>query len=230
VLYVLALLLILMLVFGPSLWIKHVMNKHGGELSEMPGTGGELAKHLVERFNLENVEVEETNAGDHYDSAEKAVRLSPAVYKRKSLTAVAVAAHEVGHAIQYHRKENITHLRQRFTPLAMVIERLAIGTLIAAPLIAAVLKTPHVALITAVAGAVGILASVLVQFIILPMEWDASFNKALPILVEGQYISPEQIPAVKSILKAAAFTYVAATLASILRLGRWLAILRGGLR
>ncbi len=228
--YILALLIILLLVYGPNLWIRYVMRKHGDTLQDLPGTGGELAQHLIKRFELKDVAVEATDAGDHYDPRDKRVRLSADNLNGRSLTAVAVAAHEVGHAIQYHRQENITHLRQRFSPLAMVIQKIAVGILFAAPIIAAIFKVPQVALVTALAGVVAMLASVCIQFIILPMEWDASFNKALPILVKGEYIKPEHYPAARSVLKAAAFTYVAAALLDIVRFGRWLAILRGAIR
>ena len=62
--------------------------------------------------------------------------------------------------------------------------------------------------------------------IILPEEWDASFNKALPVLIEGDYVEAAQIPAIRQVLKAAALTYFAAALANILNVGRWLMILR----
>ena len=58
------------------------------------------------------------------------------------------------------------------------------------------------------------------------MEWDASFNKALPIIIEGEYLSESEIPAARKILRAAAMTYVAATLSSILSIWRWLLFLR----
>jgi Zn-dependent membrane protease YugP len=64
------------------------------------------------------------------------------------------------------------------------------------------------------------------HLIVLPEEWDASFNKALPILEEGEYISEEHLPAVRAILKAAALTYFASALSSILNLSRWALLLR----
>lgn len=106
--------LILLLVFGPHVWIRHVMKKYGEQDPDMPGTGGELAQHLINRYELSGVVVEPTDQGDHYSPAEKAVRLSRDVFEGRSITAIAVAAHEVGHAIQYHRQEPITGLRQRY--------------------------------------------------------------------------------------------------------------------
>ena len=69
------LLILLALIFGPSLWVKFVMKRYSKEKPEMPGTGGELAKHLIERFTLKDVKVEVTELGDHYDPVEKKVRL-----------------------------------------------------------------------------------------------------------------------------------------------------------
>lgn len=229
-LFIVVPILLALLIFGPHLWIRRVMRIHGLPLADMPGTGGELAKHLINRYELAGVTVEPTEIGDHYSPADKAVRLSEDIFHGRSITAIAVAAHEVGHAIQYHRQEAITHLRQRYLPVANVVQKLAVGFLMAIPLVVAIFKVPHVALLTALMGVAAMLASVLIQFIILPMEWDASFNKALPILVKGDYIRQDQYDAAQSVLKAAAFTYVAAALMDILRLGRWLAILKGTLR
>ncbi|MDB4829437.1 zinc metallopeptidase, partial [Gammaproteobacteria bacterium] len=76
------------------------MNRYSSQLTEISGTGGQLAKHLIEKFSLKDVEVEITDLGDHYDPIEKKVRLMREHYESKSLTAIAIAAHEVGHAIQ----------------------------------------------------------------------------------------------------------------------------------
>ena len=231
VIVILAIVILCLLIYGPQMWIRYVMKRHGAELNSLPGTGGELAMHLIKQFQIKGVEVEQTTPNsDHYDDADKKVRLSPSIYNGRSLTAIAVATHEVGHAIQFYRKENITHLRKRYTPLARMIEKVSISILFSIPLITAIFKVPHAVLLTATVGVLGMFATVLVQLIVLPLEWDASFNKALPILKEGKYINQEQEAAVKSVLRAAAFTYVAAALADMLRLWRWLAILRGAIR
>jgi uncharacterized protein len=70
------------------------------------------------------------------------------------------------------------------------------------------------------------LAGAFAYLIILPEEWDASFNKALPVLIEGRYIEPAHMPAVRQVLKAAALTYFAAALANVLHVGRWFMLLR----
>ena len=117
--FIIITLIIIALVMGPQLWIRWVFFRYRSDLPGIPGTGAELARHLIGRFELDGVVVEETDPWkDHFDSSGPAVRLSPDNYNGKSLTAVAVAAHEVGHAIQWHKKETIFRLRSKYMPLA----------------------------------------------------------------------------------------------------------------
>jgi uncharacterized protein len=215
------------LIYIPSYWVRRVMSKYSREMPELPGTGAELARHLIKRYKLDGIKVEETDPQrDHFDPLAQAVRLSPDNYHGKSLAAVAVAAHEVGHAIQFHRKEKVFELRQRFLPRAVALNKTGVAIMFTFPLIAVVLRSPF-----AVAMVIGLslllqLAGALAYLIILPEEWDASFNKALPVLLEGEYVEPEQLPAIRKILKAAALTYFAAALANVLNVGRWFMLLR----
>jgi len=225
--YIIVFIVLFIIVF-PSIWIKRTIKKYSRELPELPGTGAEFAEHLIKRFKLEGVKVEmTTEAGDHYSPNEKIVRLSPDNFNGRSVSAVTIAAHEVGHAIQYHFDEPITRLRQKYTPIAIMVEKLSIGLISLCPILIAIFKIPQIGLISIFAGIIALLISVILQFIILPMEWDASFNKAYPIIEKGEYLSEQQLPAVKKILRAAAMTYLAATLSSILSVWRWLAILKG---
>ncbi len=224
---VIIILLVVLLVLAPQWWVKHVLRKHSDNLDMMPGTGKELARHLLDKFELQQVEVETTDAGaDHYDPQDNKVRLSPEYYNGKSLTAVAVAAHEVGHAIQFNRDEPVSHLRKKYLSSAHRLQKLGVGCLMAIPLIGIIIKIPHVAGLMMVIGLVTMLSSVFMYLAILPEEWDASFNKALPILGNGGYVPEVYMPAIKQILRACALTYVAAALADILRLWRWLALFR----
>ena len=226
-LYIIVLIVLFIIIF-PSFWIKRTIKKHASNNPDMPGTGAEFAEHLIKRFNLEGVNVEKTTPNnDHYSSQEKVVRLSPENFDGKSVSAVTIAAHEVGHAIQYHLNEPITKLRQKYTPLAMIIEKLSIALISLCPILIAIFKIPQIGLLSVFAGILALVVSILIQLIILPMEWDASFNKAFPIIKQGNYLPDAQLPAVKKILRAAAMTYVASTLSSILSIWRWLAILKG---
>jgi Zn-dependent membrane protease YugP len=98
--WLLLIILVLAVVFGPSLWAKAVLAHHADDRPDYPGTGGELARHLLDRAGLEEVAVERTDRGDHYDPEAKAVRLTPGNLDGRSLTAVTAATHEVGHALQ----------------------------------------------------------------------------------------------------------------------------------
>lgn len=203
------------------------MKKHGDQLQDLPGTGGELAMHLIKRFELEGYIVEQADQmGDHFNPEDKAVRLSEANYNGKSLTAVAVAAHEVGHAIQHFKGEKIFELRKKYIPIAIMFQKLGVMSLALVPFIAVLVKVPSLVIWVIVISLVFQFIGALAYLIVLPEEWDASFNKALPILVEGEYVESQQQQAVREVLKAAALTYFAAALASMLNIGRWLLILR----
>jgi len=218
---------VLLLIFAPQWWVKYVLNKHSKPLDGMPGNGGELARHLLAQFKLNEVKVETAQEGaDHYDPQDNVVRLSPSYLQGKSLTAVAVAAHEVGHAIQFNRNEKVSFLRKRYLPKAHLIQKGGIYLLMALPILTAIFRVPHVVGVTALIGVLVLFSSVLIYAAILPEEWDASFNKALPILEKGKYVPEQYLPAIRQVLRACALTYVAAALADVLRMWRWLAILR----
>jgi len=220
-------LLLAVLAFFPQMWVKYVMKKHHRDDPAMSGTGGELAEHLISRFRLEGVIVESTEEGrDHFDPAARAVRLSPSNYKGRSVTAVAVAAHEVGHAIQFHRNEAIFELRQKYMPTAARFSKIGVALMVSVPVAAMVLRSPIAIGIVIGLSVLFQLLGALAYLIVLPEEWDASFNKALPILVDGEYISSDQHRGARQVLKAAALTYFAGALANILNIGRWLMILR----
>jgi len=225
-LYLLILIVILIVVFGPQWWAKRIFAKYSKEQPDMPGTGGELAEHLVKTLKLEGVSVEQTDQGDHYDPRDKYVRLSNDNYSGKSLTAIAVAAHEVGHAIQDQENSRLLSNRTRWVQFSQVTNKIGSIAIFAMPVIALITKIPAAAGLMMLLALGSMLVATLVHFITLPVEFDASFNKALPILMEGQYIHPDDEQAVRSILKAAAYTYVAASLASLLNIARWIAILR----
>jgi Zn-dependent membrane protease YugP len=224
--YVLGILAVLALVFGPSLWARAVLAWHGDDRPDFPGTGGELARHLLEEFGVEGVKVEVTDEGDHYHPAEKAVRLRRENHDGRSLTAVATAAHEVGHALQDHDRYRPLETRTRLVKSTYVFERAGSMILLATPLLGALTRSPGVVVLELGAGILVMSISILVHAVTLPVEFDASFNRALPILDKGGYLPKADLPAARRILKACALTYVASSLASLLNLWRWIRLLR----
>jgi len=220
-------LVLLGIIFGPQLWAQYVFKHYAKPREDLAGNGGDLARHLLKELGMTDVKVEETNEGeDHYDPHNKAVRLGPKNYNGKSLTAITVAAHEVGHAIQDHHAEAKLAWRTRMVAVAQVVQQLGAGLLVLLPVIALVARSPIIGVLTFLAGIASMGVATIVHVVTLPVEYDASFNKALPILIEGKYIEEKDHPAARRILKAAALTYVAASLASLLNLWRWIAILR----
>ena len=218
-------LIIIAVVFGPSLWVKLVMRRYSSEKPEMPGTGGELAEHLIERFSLKDVKVEVTELGDHYDPIEKKVRLSRDHYESKSLTAISIAAHEVGHAIQDQQGDKRLAIRTKMVPVVDKVARLSAIIISLSPVIGIITRHPMPFSLLLLLGLSGFVARMMIHAVTLPIEFDASFSKALPVLREGNYVSQSNEKAVYSILRAAALTYVSAALADILNLGRWIIIL-----
>jgi Zn-dependent membrane protease YugP len=223
----LIILFLLLLVFGPQWWARYTFRRYAGELPRIPGTGGELARHLLDRFGMPEVPVERLEkGGDHYDPERRVVCLGPDNYDHNSLTAVAVAAHEVGHAIQHQRNETKLALRHRLVRVAQTAQQLGAGAMFLLPVALAITRAPSAGLIMAFIGLGSMASATLVHLVTLPVELDASFGKALPVLIAGHYILPEDEAAVRRVLRAAALTYVAGSLASLLNLARWLAFLR----
>ncbi|MEM0910540.1 MAG: zinc metallopeptidase [Pseudomonadota bacterium] len=223
--FVILISLFLFIVIFPSFWVKRIIEKYTEELPNLQGTGGELAQHLIQRFKLK-ASLESTETGDHYDPSSKTVRLSPQFMEGRSLSAVAIAAHEVGHAVQHHEGHSLLRLRTQLAQLALSAERAGSIAFVIMPIIALVTRSPGVGFAMLALGVVSMLLGVIVHLVTLPVEIDASFNKALPILEDGQYLNPEQLAIAKKILLAAALTYVAGALVSIVNVWRWLYLLR----
>ena len=215
----------LFIIYAPQWWVRYIMNKYNTTITQLPGTGGELAEHLIERYQL-NVSVEMTDTGDHYDPQTKTVRLSSNNYNGKSLTAIAIAAHEVGHAVQDFRKENLLIVRGRMVETAQRFEKIGAGIIFIAPIISAVTRMPAIGILIGIIGILSMASTVVVHLISLPLEFDASFNKALPLLEEGNYVTKHDLISVRRVLLAAALTYVAAALSSLFNVWRWIKILK----
>ncbi len=226
--WVIVILILLASIMLPGLWVKHVLKKYSepADRYRIQGSGGELAQHLLQKFDLPDVKVEQTDTGDHYDPEAKAVRLTPGNFSGHSLTAVTVAAHEVGHAIQDARGEMLFNARQRLVRVAVRGEWLGRILILAAPIFLLVTRIPQASLLILLIAVASMALSTIVHLVTLPVELDASFNKAMPLLKEGNYLHEGDLPHARRILKAAALTYVAGSLASLLNLGRWIAVLR----
>src|SRR5689334_12779222 len=192
----------LALLFGPQLWVRRVMAQHGADRADLPGTGAELARHLLDEAELRGVGVELTGDGDHYDPETRAVRLTPQHYDGRSVAAAAVAAHEVSHAVQHARGEPAFARRLALVKQLVWVERLASVILIATPLVFLLVKSPALAMLQVGAGLALLAIRIAVHVTTLPVEFDASFGKALPVLTCGRYLSAGDLPAARNVLRS----------------------------
>jgi Zn-dependent membrane protease YugP len=224
--FLVIIVVIALLVYLPSFWVKRVMRRYEQPADRYPSSGGELARHLLGQAGLAHVRVEETDQGDHYDPMEKAVRLMPERLHGHSLTAVTVAAHEVGHALQDAENYAPLHLRTRLVKATRPLQRIGAGLLVAAPLITVALRVPSVTGVMLLGGLLTLGAATMVHMITLPTELDASFRRAMPLLSADGVLIPGDEPHAKRILTAAALTYVAVSMMSLLNIWRWFALLR----
>ena len=219
-------LIILGIVFLPGIWVQRVLSRYATPADRYSGTGAELARYLLDAHGLQTVAVEETDAGDHYDPTEKAVRLTPDKFSGRSLTAITVAAHEVGHALQDHKGYKPLRYRTHLVRATQKFEKLGAGILMVSPFIGAITRVPGLGILTFLGGLFTLGTSTLVHLVTLPTEFDASFNRALPMLDDHDILIRSDRRHARRLLRAAAFTYVSASLMSLLNIARWFAILR----
>jgi Zn-dependent membrane protease YugP len=220
VLLVLGAALLFGLVFGPQWWVRRAMQQHATERPDLPGTGGELARHLLDLARLEHVPVEIAPA-DHYDPVANVVRLSPENHNGRSITAVAIAAHEVSHALQHAAGDRLLAARVTFAPVVQGFEIAAAVVMMTAPLVLAFVKSPALLALQVGVGIALLGVRLAFHLLTLPVELDASFRRALPILETGRYLDAGDMPGARTVLRAAALTYVASSLVSLVNIARF---------
>ncbi|NBV46208.1 MAG: zinc metallopeptidase [Planctomycetia bacterium] len=186
-----------------------------------PLSGAAAARHILDSAGATDVVIEQVpgQLSDHYDPRSKVLRLSSQVYGTRSLAAVGIAAHEAGHALQDHQGFSLMALRNAAVGVANVGS--GAGLMVFMVGLALALKP------LAWLGIVMFGATVLFQLLNLPVEIDAS-NRAKAQLVELGIVPGAEMPHVNRVLNAAAWTYVAATLQSVLTLLYYASFLSGG--
>ena len=222
----LAATLLLAVLLGPQIWVRRVLARHAIDRPDLPGTGGEFARHLLDEAGLDAVKVEITDIGDHYDPENRAVRLLRQHHDGRSVSAVAVAAHEVSHAVQHARGEQAFLRRFELVRKVTWVDRLASGVLLLAPVVFILVKSPTLLAVQIVAGILLLAIRIAVHIVTLPVEFDASFNRAMSVLEHGKFVAEEDMSAARHILSAAAYTYVAQALIDLINLPRLLRGLR----
>ena len=188
-----------------------------------PVNGATAARHILDQAGLTDVAVEEVGGTltDHYDPAARVLRLSREVYRTRSAAAVGIAAHEAGHAIQHATHYAPLVVRNFAVPLAQW------GATLSSSVMAA--GVMFQSLVVVIVGVVLFSGVAVFQLINLPVEFDAS-NRAKSLLTEHEIVDEEGRRAVRGVLNACAWTYVAATLQSILQVLFWVVQVLGSRR
>ena len=196
-----------------QLGINGTYKKYKKVENEKRITGQEVARKILDENGLTNVHVVEVKGelSDHYDPSAQVVRLSTDIYHGETVAAMAVAAHECGHAIQDKVDYKFMKIRSSLVPIINLISYLGYFTVIVS-LIAGI--TGYLMI-----GILIILATLVFQLVTLPVEFDAS-KRALKELEKYQITSENEINGATTMLKAAAFTYVASVISSIMSLLR----------
>ena len=219
------LIFLFILFVAPIIWYNYIFKKNDKVLINMPFTGYEFGRELLQEHNLNDVQIEGTKLGDHYDLINKKVMVLEDRLGKKSLTSITIICHEIAHAIQH--KENYKPLKRRNVIIRNTswITQLGSGILlIGFPIIFATGSYGFIKICLAIA-AFSLLISALIHIITLDVEIDASFNKAYPII--KQKVPAEYHEVCRSILLAAALTYVIGVFRSFFSLRFiWLLITR----
>ncbi len=181
-------------------------------------TGAETAQRILNVYGVANVGIEPVKSflGDHYDPKHKMLRLSPDVYHGRSLAALGIAAHEVGHAIQDAQQYAPLALRNGLVPMASVGSQLSMALVIGGLLFSMFLGSQFGTIIATVGLAMFALV-VVFQLVNLPVEFNAS-SRARSILLEQGMVTPQENVIVGKVLNVAAMTYVAATITALMSL------------
>jgi Zn-dependent membrane protease YugP len=204
-----------------AMWAQWRVQSAYHEASRIPASSGysgaETAAALLQTGGAGDVRIEPVEGvlSDHYVPGEKVLRLSPDVYAGRSLAALGIAAHETGHAYQDARRYPLLVVRNAIVPLAGIGSSLS-WIIIVAGLVLSSLE-PALGRVVVLLGIAAFSLTVVFQLVNLPVEFDAS-RRARIALVDNGLVTAEEDRVVKRVLDAAALTYVAATLSSILTL------------
>ncbi len=212
------------LLLGPCLilsaWatfrVKSVFHRYASAGTRSGISGAEVARRILSDNGISDVSVEPVRGflSDHYDPRSKTLRLSPDVYEGRSMSALGVAAHEVGHAVQHATGYAPLRFRSAIVPLASVGSNLSWILFVIGMAVSAASPLGRGMMI---AGIALFSLAVLFTLVTLPVEFDAS-RRAVVALEGGGYMSSDEVDGARRVLSAAALTYVAAAITAVAQL------------
>ena len=219
--YIILIVPTLLLSFVAQIMVKSTFSKYSKINCKKQITGQSSAALLLKANSILDVKIESVGGSltDHYDPSSKTVRLSQPVFNANSISAVGVAAHEAGHAIQHATKYGPLVLRSTLVPVANIGSRF--GPIIA---MAGLLFQENFPMLFPI-GIILFSGAVLFYVITLPVEFDAS-ARAMALLKQNNVLSEKELAGVRKVLTAAAMTYVASALTAMMSLIRLILISR----
>jgi hypothetical protein len=195
--------------------VNRTYKKYAKISVDSAGSAASTARSILNRHGLDNISIERIGGRltDHYDPRAKTLRLSQAVHDSNSIAALGVAAHEVAHALQHGEGYIPLRIRDSVAPLVNIVSTLAIPLFLFG-MILSMLNLVYI-------GIAAFTLAVAFQLVTLPIEVNAS-HRALKLLESGNFVTRQEAAGSKKVLRAAAFTYVASTLMSIVVFLRFL--------
>ncbi|MBD1222596.1 zinc metallopeptidase [Virgibacillus halodenitrificans] len=219
--YIIYIALLMIIPIWAQSKVKNTYNKYSKKATSSQMTGAQVARKILDDNGLYNISIEETKGmlSDHYDPRKKVVRLSTGNFHGQSMASSAVAAHEVGHAIQDAEEYAFLRFRSALVPVASFGSNISFFLILAGIF----LQMSNLLLF----GIIFMSAAVLFQLVTLPVEFDAS-SRAMTQLVSTGVIRNNEERETKKVLNAAAMTYVAAALVAVAELVRFILIYFAG--
>ena len=219
-LYLYLVLPALLLALFAQFKVQSTFNRYSQVYSGSRMTGAQAARAILDRNGLYDVRIEHVSGklSDHYDPRTNVIRLSSSVYDSPTIAAVGVAAHEAGHAVQYAVGYGPIRLRSALIPVTQVGSQFGIVLLF----LGIILSFEPLFLV----GIVLFGATTVFQLVTLPVEYNAS-HRAIETIESGHLLDDEELVGAKKVLSAAALTYVAALLTSVVQLLRFILLFAG---
>lgn len=200
-----------------SMMVKMTFAKYEHVLTARGITGADAARIMLERKGVTNCTIEPTKGrlSDHYDPRSRTLRLSEPVYNATSLSAVGVACHEAGHALQHAQEYPFLKMRSSLVPVKMLTSKASMPIVMVGFMLQYI--APVVGQWVLIVGCVLFAAAMLFAVVTLPVEWDAS-KRAKIAMVEANIVSQDEVVGAGRVLNAAFLTYLAAAIASAMTL------------
>ena len=200
-----------------SMMVKNTFKKYETVGTKRNMTGAEAARVMLERAGVHDCKIEPVSGrlSDHYDPRDKTLRLSEPVYNARSVSAIGVACHEAGHALQHATGYKYLQMRSSLVPVTNISSKMSMPVLMVGMLLMS--AAPTLGMPVILAGCVLFGVAVLFSVVTLPVEWDAS-ARAKTAMVDANIVSQDEADDAGRVLNAAFLTYLAAAISSILTL------------